>query len=120
MISAPSSRLARSSDCAFAAHSDPARSTSESLHLSAPCCQACSAAGYGCGAQDIATRFSPLIYGATSVLAVLAGATGQYLTGYLLEQNGRDFAPIFGAVVAVELAGLVAWRSWWSSERVFD
>ena len=23
-------------------------------------------------------------------------------------------------VVAVEFAGLLAWRSWWSSERVFD
>lgn len=96
------------------------RDEAEALFILGVGCQACSAAGYGCGAQDIATRFSSLIYGATSVLAVLAGATGQYLTGYLLEQNGRDFAPIFGAVVAVELAGLVAWNAWWDSEKQFD
>ena len=62
-------------------------------------CQAGSAAGYGCGAQDIDTRLSPLIYGATSVFAVLAGASGQYFTGWLLEQNGRDFTPMFALVV---------------------
>ena len=82
--------------------------------------QAASAAGYGCGAQDIATRYSSLIYGSTSVFAVLAGASGQYFTGWLLEQNGRDFTPMFALVVAVELAGLLAWNAWWDSERVFE
>jgi hypothetical protein len=74
----------------------------------------------GCGAQDISTRLSSLIYGGTSVLAVLAGASGQYFTGWLLEQNGRDFTPMFALVVAAELAGLIAWNKWWSSERTFD
>ena len=83
-------------------------------------CQAGSAAGYGCGAQDISTRLSSLLYGATSVFAVIAGASGQYFTGWLLEQNGRDFTPMFALVVAVELAGLVAWNRWWDSERVFE
>ena len=35
----------------------------------------CSAAGFGCGAQDISTRFSSLIYGASSVFAVVAGTS---------------------------------------------
>ena len=34
-----------------------------------------SAAGFGCGAQDISTRFSSLIYGASSVFAVVAGTS---------------------------------------------
>ena len=80
----------------------------------------CSAAGFGCGAQDIATRFSSLIYGASSVFAVVAGASAQYGTGVLLEANGRDFNPIFLVTSGVELLGVLAFCSWWSSERQFD
>ena len=36
--------------------------------------QSCFAAGYGCGAQDISTKYASLIYGATSVFAVLIGS----------------------------------------------
>lgn len=50
----------------------------------------------------------------------MTGAAGQYFTGWLLETNGRDFTPMFALVVAIELAGLVAWNLWWSSERVFE
>ncbi|EOD18482.1 hypothetical protein EMIHUDRAFT_61619 [Emiliania huxleyi CCMP1516] len=96
------------------------RDEAEALFVVAVGCQAGSAAGYGCGAQDISTRLSSLIYGGTSVFAVIAGASGQYFTGWLLEQNGRDFTPMFALVVAVELAGLVAWNRWWDSERVFE
>ena len=64
--------------------------------------------------------YASLIYGATSVFAVLAGASGQYLTGYLLEANGRDFSPMFLITALVELAGFAAWNAWWSSEREFD
>ncbi len=80
----------------------------------------CSAAGFGCGAQDIATRFSSLIYGASSVFAVVAGASAQYFTGVLLEANGRDFSPIFLLTGGIELLGVVAFCSWWSSERAFE
>ena len=96
------------------------RDEAEALFIVAVGCQGGSAAGYGCGAQDISTRLSSLIYGATSVFAVLAGAGGQYFTGWLLEQNGRDFTPMFALVVAVELAGLLAWNAWWDSEERFD
>ena len=97
------------------------RDEAEALFVVAVGCQAGSSAGYGCGAQDISTRLSSLIYGGTSVFAVLAGASGQYFTGWLLEQNGRDFTPMFALVVLVELAGLVAWNLWWDSEKVlFD
>lgn len=96
------------------------RDSAEALFIVAVGCQSFSAAGYGCGAQDIATKYSSLIYGATSVLAVIAGASGQYFTGWLLDQTGRDFTPMFALVVIVELAGLIAWNSWWSSERTFE
>ena len=96
------------------------RDEAELLFIFALACQAGSAAGFGCGAQDIATRYSSLIYGATSVFAVVAGASGQYLTGYLLDANGRDFTPMFALVVMVELAGLAAFNAWWDSERIFD
>ena len=96
------------------------RDEAEGLFVVAVGCQAFTAAGYGCGAQDIATRFSSLLYGATSVLAVIAGAAGQSFTGWLLDVNGRDFTPMFALVVLIELAGIVAWNRWWSSERQFD
>ena len=96
------------------------RDEAELLFIFALACQASSAAGFGCGAQDIATRYSSLIYGVTSALAVVAGASGQYFTGWCLDQTGRDFAPVFALVVAVELVGLIAWNRWWSSERTFD
>ena len=97
------------------------RDEAEALFIIAVGCQAGSSSGYGCGAQDISMRLSSLIYGGTSVFAVLAGASGQYFTGWLLEQNGRDFTPMFALVVLVELAGLIAWNLWWDSEEVlFD
>ena len=51
---------------------------------------------------------------------MFAGASGQYFTGWLLEANGRDFTPMFYLVFAVEVAGLLAWNKWWSSDKVFD
>jgi len=96
------------------------RDEAEGLFVIAVALSAFASAGYGCGAQDISTRLASLLYGATSVFAVIAGASGQYLTGYLLEANGRDFTPIFALVVIVEALGLVAWNRWWSSERAFD
>merc|ERR1719353_1311832 len=91
------------------------RDEAEALFVVALGCQAFGCAGYGVGAQDISSKFSSLIYGATSVFAVLAGAGGQYLTGALLEANGRDFTPLFGLVVVVEILGLIAWNRWWCS-----
>jgi len=96
------------------------RDEAEVLFVGAVGLSAFASASYGCGAQDISTRLSSLLYGATSVFAVIAGASGQYLTGWLLDHYGRDFTPIFELVVLVEAAGLVAWNRWWSSERVFD
>jgi MFS family permease len=54
------------------------------------------------------------------VFAVIAGASGQYFTGWLLDHYGRDFTPIFVLVVLIEAAGLVAWNRWWCSDRIFD
>lgn len=82
--------------------------------------QAFSAAGWGCGIQDISTRYASLVYGSTTVFAVAAGASGQYFTGWLLEQTGRDFTLMFAITAAVELAGLCAFWAWWDSERAFE
>ena len=48
------------------------------------------------------------------------GASAQYFTGVLLEANGRDFNPIFLVTSGVEVLGVLAFCSWWSSERQFD
>lgn len=96
------------------------RDAAEVLFVTAIGLASCSAAGFGCGAQDISTRFSSLIYGASSVFAVVAGASAQYFTGVLLEANGRDFNPIFLVTSGVEVLGVLAFCSWWSSERQFD
>lgn len=96
------------------------RASAEAIFTFAIFCQACSAAGFGCAAQDISTRLSALLYGATSVAAVAAGAGGQYLTGWLLERNGRDFTPMFELTAAVELVGLLLWLRFWDSEKLFE
>lgn len=96
------------------------REAAEALFVFAIGSSAASAAGFGCGAQDISTRLSSLIYGASSVAGVVAGATSQYLTGWLLEANGRDFGPIFGLMTGVELLGALAFCAWWSSEPEFE
>ncbi len=96
------------------------RDEAEALFVFAVGSSSFSAAGYGCAAQDISKRLSSLIYGASSVFAVVAGASGQWLTGQLLETNGRDFSPVFLGAAAVELAGLVGFWLWWDSEREFD
>jgi len=92
----------------------------ERLFIGALAAQAFSAAGFGCAAQDISRRYSSLIYGGTSAISVVVGAAGQYLTGAVLEQSGRDFTLMFAATALVELAGVVAWTRWWRSERIFD
>ena len=79
-----------------------------------------SAAGFGCAAQDIATSYASLIYGASSAVSVVVAAGGQYLTGVLLERTDGDFVPFFALIVAVELAGLAAFCAWWSSEPEFE
>lgn len=96
------------------------RPAAESLFVFGVACQSFCAAGFGCGAQDISSRYSSLIYGATSVVAVACGAAGQVFTGWLLEANGRDFGPMFAVTALVQLAGLAVWLSCWESERAFE
>jgi len=96
------------------------RDQAELLFISALFCQSFSAAGFGCAAQDISTRYASLLYGATSVIAVIAGAAGQYYTGYLLEANGRDFSPLFSVTAVIEVFGFIAFLQWWRSDPIFD
>ena len=96
------------------------RPAAEALFVLGVACQSFCAAGFGCGAQDISMRYSSLIYGATSVVAVACGAAGQVFTGWLLEANGRDFLPMFGLTAAVQLAGLAVFLTCWDSRRAFE
>ena len=56
-------------------YSEAATRCMQVLFITAIGLASCSAAGFGCGAQDISTRFSSLIYGASSVFAVVAGTS---------------------------------------------
>ena len=77
--------------------------------------------GVGVGIQDISKRDASLVYGVTTIAAVVAGASGQYLTGAALDATNNNFAPVLLTISAVQLAGLAAWWTWWdSSERVFE
>lgn len=66
-----------------------AEERAEVLFVVALSLQSCSAAGFGCATQDISSKYASLIYGATSALAVVAGASGQYITGAILDANGE-------------------------------
>ncbi len=93
----------------------------EALLVCAVATHACSCAGHGVGIQDISKRDASLVYGVTTIAAVVAGASGQYLTGAALDATNNDFAPVLLTISAVQLAGLAAWWTWWdSSERVFE
>ena len=96
------------------------RASAEALFVFGLGSAAFSAAGFGCAAQDIATSYASLIYGASSAVSVVVAAGGQYLTGVLLERTDGDFVPFFALIVAVELAGLAAFCAWWSSEPEFE
>ena len=50
----------------------------------------------------------------------MTGAASQYITGALLDSNGRDFVPVFLLAAAVQLFGAVGWTLWWDSERQFE
>ena len=59
--------------------------TAEALLVCAVATHACSCAGHGVGIQDISKRDASLVYGVTTIAAVVAGASGQYLTGAALD-----------------------------------
>ena len=65
----------RSRGCIISVFIEAATPCAKALFVVAIGLASCSAAGFGCGAQDISTRFSSLIYGASSVFAVVAGAS---------------------------------------------
>jgi len=94
------------------------QTAAEGLLAFAVASHAVTCAGHGVGIQDIARRDASLVYGATTVLAVCAGAGGQYATGVALDATGGDFAPVFLAIGATQVVGLAAWWAGWDSEHV--
>ena len=79
-----------------------------------------SVAGYAVGVQDISRTSASLISGTTAGIGVLSGAASQYLTGALLEANGRDFVPVFVLAAAIQMVGFALFTRWWSSEQIFE
>ncbi len=77
-------------------------------------------AGYGVGVQDISQKSASLISGVTAGIGVMTGAASQYITGSLLDSNGRDFLPVFLLAAAVQLFGAIGFTVWWDSERRFE
>ena len=50
----------------------------------------------------------------------MAGAASQYITGAVLDANGRDFLPVFLLAAALQLVGLAVHVRFWESERLFE
>jgi len=94
-------------------------STSALLLTAAVAFQSLSSSGFGVATQDISKKYSGLIYGASSVVAVAAGAAGQYGTGVMLDSNGGDFGDIFRLTSVVEAIGAAGFLALWNSERRF-
>ena len=78
------------------------------------------AAGYGVGVQDISQKSASLISGVTAGIGVMTGAASQYITGALLDSNGRDFVPVFVLCAALQLAGAAMFTVWWDSKQQFE
>jgi len=99
----------------------PTQPVAEALFCGCTALGAFSAAGFGCSSQDIAgSKYSGLIYGATSAPALLVGAAGVQLVGILLDITDKDFTLMFQLTAAVDVAGALAYFAWWDSKRLFE
>ena len=78
------------------------------------------ATSYESGVQDISRRSASLIVGVVGGVGIMSGAASQYITGAILDANGRDFVPVFAIAAAVQVAGTAAFVGWWDSERRFE
>ncbi|CAM9204440.1 unnamed protein product [Heterosigma akashiwo] len=78
-----------------------------------------SSSGHASGTQDLARKYTGLIYGATSALSVLAGTASTYTTGYLLDITGQ-FSIIFELSAAVYTFGALFFLLNFQSRRIFD
>lgn len=94
--------------------------TSEAIFIGALGLHAFNIAGYGVGVQDISQKSASLISGVTAGIGVMSGAASQYITGALLDSNGRDFLPVFYIAAAIQVFGAVAFTTLWDSERRFE
>ena len=67
--------------------------TAEALFIGGLGLHACHVVGYAVGVQDISKKSASLISGAAAGLGVMCGAASQYITGAILDANGRDCVP---------------------------
>eukprot|EP01041_Mallomonas_annulata_P011426 gene11426-23898_t len=83
--------------------------------------QSVSAAGFGSSVQDIckSSKYTSIIYGITSVPAVLLGSTGVYLTGVIMEKyNNWDI--VFGMTAVVYMFGAVFYSLTYRADKIFE
>lgn len=66
--------------------------SSEAIFIGALGLHAFGVAGYSVGVQDLSQRSASLISGTTVGIGIMSGAASQYITGALLDSNGRDCA----------------------------
>jgi MFS transporter, ACS family, solute carrier family 17 (sodium-dependent inorganic phosphate cotransporter), other len=78
-------------------------------------------AGFGSSIQDIckSSKLAPILYGITSVPAVLMGSSGVYLTGLLLD-SFHNWNIVFQAVSLVYLLGALYYATNYTAEKSFD
>jgi len=77
-----------------------------------------STAGFGTSLQDLSSRFSGTLYGVVSVVSSIAGATGVYVTGEVLEHTG-SWATVFALIAAVYALGGSAFTAVYDATPLF-
>ena len=83
--------------------------------------QSVSVAGFGSSTQDIcrSSKYTSIIYGLTSVPAVLLGSGSVYLAGVVLDVF-NDWNVIFGATSVVYCLGAVYYTLFYKADKLFD
>lgn len=78
-------------------------------------------AGFGSSIQDIckSPKLTPILYGITSIPAVLMGSFGVYLTGLILD-NFHDWNIIFRGVAFIYCVGALYYSTNYEAKKTFE
>jgi MFS transporter, ACS family, solute carrier family 17 (sodium-dependent inorganic phosphate cotransporter), other len=83
--------------------------------------QAFNSAGYGAANQEKAgEKWTGLLYGITSLPAVMLGTFGVYLTGQILDFTNQDWSYVFGLNALMNVLGATAFVALYDSKKEFD
>lgn len=83
--------------------------------------QSLSVVGFGSSVQDvcISPKYTSVLYGLTSVPAVMFGSFGVYLTGYILDNYHDDWNAVFQTTAVIYFLGAVFYSAFYKSEKLF-